>query len=116
MGVVYEALVDLLPTKHRPALALRRVGLVLNTPTSDGDTEIRLLTTLPTSPRATAAASALAALVYKGRFGRLEAALTSEVKTSGQPRAALLAFGPAVVVYDSLAVIQAATPRRTTST
>lgn len=44
----------------------------------------------------------------EGLFGRLEAALTSEVKTLGQPRAALLAFGTAVVAYNTLAVIQAA--------
>lgn len=108
-GVVYEEPVELAATKDEPALALRRITLVLDAPTSDGDIEIRLLTTLPKSVKATAVA-----LLYRkrwsieGLFGRLEAALTSEVRTLGQPRAALLAFGTAVVAYNTLAVIQAA--------
>jgi hypothetical protein len=107
--VVYEEPVELVATKHEPALALRRITLVLDTPTSDGDTEIRLLTTLPRSVKATVVAQ-----LYRkrwsieGLFGRLEAALTSEVRTLGQPRAALFAFGTAVVAYNTLAVIQAA--------
>lgn len=108
-GVVYEEPVELAALKDEPALALRRITLVLDSPTSDGDAEIRLLSTLPKSVKATA----IAQLYRKrwsieGLFGRLEAALTSEVRTLGQPRAALLAFGTAVVAYNTLAVIQAA--------
>jgi len=44
----------------------------------------------------------------EGLFGRLEAALNSEVRTLGYPRAALLAFGLAVVAFNVLAVIEAA--------
>lgn len=108
-GVVYEEPVELAAKKQEPLLALRRISLVLDTPTSDGDTEIRLLTTLPMSVNATVVAQ-----LYRkrwsieGLFGRLEAALTSEIKSLGQPRAALLAFGTAVVAYNTLAVIQAA--------
>lgn len=108
-GVVYEEPVELAASKEEPGLALRRITLVLDEPTSDGDTEIRLLTTLPTSVTATVVAS-----LYRkrwsieGLFGRLEAALTSEVKTLGHPRAALFAFGTAVVAYNALAVIQTA--------
>jgi IS4 transposase len=108
-GVVYEEPVELRATKDEPALALRRITIVLDAPTSDGDTEIRLLTTLPKTVKATVVAQ-----LYRerwsieGLFGRLEAALTSEVKTLGHPRAALLAFGTAVVAYNVLAVIQAA--------
>jgi len=108
-GEVYEEAVELAATKEEPALALRRVEIVLDTPTSDGDTAIRLLTTLPKSVKATVVAQ-----LYRkrwsieGLFGRLEAALNSEIKTLGQPRAALLAFGTAVVAYNVLAVIQAA--------
>lgn len=108
-GVVYEEPVELKATKEEPALALRRITVVLDSPTSDGDTEIRLLTTLPKSVKATVVAP-----LYRerwsieGLFGRLEAALTSEVRTLGHPRAALLAFGTAVVAYNVFAVIQAA--------
>jgi len=108
-GLVYEEPVELTATKEEPALALRRITVVLDAPTSDGDTEIRLLTTLPKSVKATVVAG-----LYRkrwsieGLFGRLEAALTSEIRTLGHPRAALLAFGTAVVAYNVLAVIQAA--------
>lgn len=108
-GVVYEEPVELAATLDAPALALRRIEVVLDTPTTDGDTVIRLLTTLP----ATVEAGTVAQL-YRGRwsieglFGRLEAALNSEVRTLGHPRAALLAFGTAVVAYNVLSVIQAA--------
>lgn len=108
-GVVYEEPVELAATKQEPALALRRITLVLDAPTSDGDAEIALLTTLPKSVKATVVAK-----LYRrrwsieGLFGRIEAALTSEVRTLGHPRAALFAFGTAVLAYNVLAVIQAA--------
>jgi IS4 transposase len=108
-GVVYEEPVELSAKKEEPALAMRRIELVLDTPTRDGDTAIRLLTTLPKSVKATVVAK-----LYRerwsieGLFGRLEAALKSEVRTLGHPRAALLSFGTAVVAYNVLAVVQAA--------
>lgn len=101
--------VELATTADAPALPLRRIELVLDRPTADGDTVILLLTTLP----ATVEAGNVARL-YRGRwsieglFGRLEAALNTEVRTLGRPRAALLAFGIAVVAYNVLSVIQAA--------
>jgi IS4 transposase len=108
-GVVYEEPVELAAKAGAPALALRRIEVVLDTPTTDGDTVIRLLTTLPVAIDACTVAQ-----LYRGRwsieglFGRLEAALNSEVRTLGHPRAALLAFGAAVVAYNVLAVIEAA--------
>lgn len=108
-GVVYEEPVELPATKEAPALILRRIEIRLDTPTTDGNKVIRLLTTLPKTVKATVAAQ-----LYRerwsieGLFGRLEAALKSEITTLGQPRAALLAFGTAVVAYNVLAVIQAA--------
>ena len=41
-------------------------------------------------------------------FQRLEAVLHSEVQTLGHPRAALFAFGVAVMAYNVLAVLQSA--------
>jgi IS4 transposase len=108
-GVVYEERVELAATRDEPALTLRRIEVELDAPTTDGDTVIRLLTTLPAEVDACAVAQ-----LYRGRwkieglFGRLEAALTSEVRTLGYPRAALFAFGTSVVAYNVLAVIQAA--------
>jgi IS4 transposase len=108
-GIVYEEPVQIPATAEEPALSLRRIEVVLDEPTTDGDTVIRLLTTLPDTVEACTVAQ-----LYRGRwsieglFGRLEAALNSEVRTLGHPRAALLAFGTAVVAYNVLAVIEAA--------
>jgi len=108
-GVVYEEPVEIGATKSEPALALRRIEIVLDTPTQDGDTVIRMLTTLPRSVRATVVAQLYRERwTIEGLFGRLEAALKSEIRTLGHPRAALLAFGTAVVAYNVLAVVQAA--------
>jgi len=89
---------------------MRRVVLELDQPTEDGETTIRLLTN--TSVRQLSACSA--ARMYRNRwrienmFQRLEAALHSEVRALGAPRAALLAFAVAVVAYNVLALVQRA--------
>jgi hypothetical protein len=44
----------------------------------------------------------------EGMFGELEAVLQSEVKSLGHPRAALLAFGVAIMAYNVLSVLRAA--------
>jgi IS4 transposase len=108
-GVVYEQGVSIPCTEQDGELVLRRIEIVLDTPTTAGDGVIRLLTTLPAAVRA----RAIARLYRKrwtieGLFGRLEAALHSEVRTLGYPRAALLAFGLAVIAFNVLAVIEAA--------
>jgi IS4 transposase len=108
-GVVYEQRVTI-PTKDGAGeVELRRIELVLDKPTTDDETVIRLLTTLPKTVKARTVA-----LLYRkrwtieGLFGRLEAALQSEIRTLGYPRAALFAFGLAVIAFNVLAVIEAA--------
>jgi IS4 transposase len=108
-GVVYEQRVTIPTEDGTEELELRRIELVLDKPTTDGEKVIRLLTTLPRAVRARAVAR-----LYRKRwtiealFGRLEAALQSEIRTLGYPRAALLAFGLAVIAFNVLAVIEAA--------
>ncbi len=91
-------------------LRLRRIELQLDTPTEDGDTVIRLLTNLPQEK----VDATQVAQLYRRRwrieamFQRLESVLNSEITTLGQPRAALLAFGVAVLAYNVLAVLQTA--------
>jgi IS4 transposase len=111
-GVVYEQRVTI-PTADGPddadVLELRRIEVVLDTPTTDGETVIRLLTTLPAAVRARAVARLYRKRwTIEGLFGRLEAALHSEVRTLGYPRAALLAFGLAVIAFNVLTVIETA--------
>jgi hypothetical protein len=90
-------------------LRLRRIEVLLDAPTEDGDTVIRLLTNLPPEIDAlTIARLYRRRWSIEGMFGRLEACLHSEVAALGQPRAALLAFATAVVAFNVLSVIQAA--------
>ncbi len=118
-GMVYEQAVEI-PVSPTPTsgtadkplrlLRLRRVEVELDEPTEDGDTLIRLLTTLPA---ADATAIEVADLyrrrwTIEGMFQRLEKVLASEVRSLGQPSAALLAFSVAVLAYNVLSVVQAA--------
>lgn len=108
-GVVHEQAVEI----ANGAMPLRRVELHLQQPTEDGDTVIRLLTNLPASQFD----ACRVAQLYRQRwrieslFQRLEAVLHSEVQSLGHPRAALLAFGVAVLAYNVLAVLQQAVCR-----
>lgn len=108
-GTVYEQAVEIEDDAGQ-RLRLRRVELQLDHPTEEGDTTIWILTNLPASqftPRRIAR-------LYRQRwqieslFQRLESVLHSEVTSLGHPRAALLAFGVAVLSYNILAVLQSA--------
>jgi hypothetical protein len=108
-GTVYEQLVSL-EDEHGVCHTLRRIELRLNEPTEDGEQVIRLLTNVPASR---VKAKKLAQL-YRRRwrienlFQRLESVLHSEVRSLGHPRAALLAFGVALLAYNVLALLQTA--------
>jgi IS4 transposase len=105
-GTVFEQSVSIDDDADAPVL-LRRIELRLNKPTEDGQMIIRLLTNLPASEF-----SALElARLYRRRwriemmFQRLESVLQSEIPALGHPRAALLAFGVAILAYNVLAII-----------
>ncbi len=91
-------------------LILRRVTVVLDKPTRDGETELHLLTNLPSKD----ARPRVIAELYRRRwtietaFQELEATLNGEVNTLGYPKAALFAFCLAVVAYNVLSTIKAA--------
>jgi hypothetical protein len=107
-GIIYEQAVEI-PTEEGKQLPLRRIEIVLDNPTTNGDTVIRLLTNLPPIIRAKRIAQLYRSRwTIEGMFGKLEAALNSEVSTLGYPRAALLAFGCAILAYNILVLIQAA--------
>jgi IS4 transposase len=91
-------------------LILRRITVVLDKPTRDGDREIHLLTNLP---RQGAPARVIAEL-YRRRwtietaFAELAETLNGEVNTLGYPKAALFAFCVALVAYNVLSTVKAA--------
>jgi IS4 transposase len=91
-------------------LFLRRITVLLDRPTRDGDTELHLLTNVPAKD----ARAKVIADLYRRRwtietaFQELEAVLHSEINTLGYPKAALFAFCVALVAYDVLSTLKAA--------
>jgi hypothetical protein len=89
--------------RHR----LRRIVLKLDVPTSDGETEIVLVTNLPEEVSAVDCC-----LAYRGRwrieghFQVLTDLLHCEIPSLSQPRAALFAFGMSVTAGNALAVLK----------
>jgi len=110
-GTVYEQDVEIEPADG--TIKLRRIEVLLDQPTEDGDTLIRILTNLPRTKNA----EEIAAL-YRRRwtietmFQWLESVLHSEVRTLGYPRAALLAFSVALVAFNVLSAIRSAIERQ----
>jgi IS4 transposase len=91
-------------------LILRRVTVLLDRPTRDGETELHLLTNVPVKD----ARAQVIAELYRRRwtietaFQELEATLNSEINTLGYPKAALFAFCVALVAYNVLSTLKAA--------
>ena len=108
-GIAYEQVVSI-ESDGGQVLVLRRVVLDLYEPTRDGETEIALLSTVPSQ----AANGCVLAEVYRrrwtieGAFQELAEHLSSEINTLGYPRAALFGFCVGVVVWNVLSVVQAA--------
>jgi hypothetical protein len=108
-GEVFEQTLKLTDDRGQ-ILFVRRITVVWDTPTRDGDREIHILTDLPTE---VAGAIAVAEL-YRKRwtletaFQELEAALHSEINTLGSPKAAWFAFSIARVAYNVLSTVKAA--------
>jgi hypothetical protein len=89
---------------------VRRITIVLKTPTRDGDTELHLLTNIPSE---TANAAQVAEL-YSERwtietvFLELAKTLDGEIDTLGYPKAALFAFCLALMVFNAVSLMKAA--------
>jgi hypothetical protein len=108
-GVVYEQTLRITDPLTDEQLLLRRITIVLDRPTTDGDTEIHLLTTLPQRFGAVRIAAAyLERWRIENAFQEIEQALRGEVNTLGYPKAALLAFGIALLIYNVVAVVKGA--------
>jgi IS4 transposase len=109
-GKVSQQTVRLSNPDTGEVLFARRVTVVLDKPTRDGDGEIHILTNLPAKD---ANARKIAEL-YRKRwtietaFQELDATLEGEINTLGYPKAALFAFCVALVSYNLMSVIKAA--------
>jgi IS4 transposase len=109
-GRVHEQAARLLAADGSALLTLRRITVVLDQPTRDGEKEIHILTNLP-QKKATAL---VVAELYRKRwtietaFQEVAENLQGEIETLGYPKAALFAFCMALVAYNVLGVVQAA--------
>ncbi len=107
-GKVYEQTIQV--EHDGVTLRLRRITLVLDRPTKDGETEIHLLTNLPAD---TVNACTVADWYRKrwdieGVFQDLTQTLRCEIDTLGYPKAALFGFCTALIAFNALAVAKAA--------
>lgn len=107
-GRVYEQRGRIHDESGNP-LELRRITVELDVPTRDGDTEIHILTNLPSRVRAK-----VIARLYQKRwtietaFQELTVVLKCEVNTLAYPKAALFGFCVALLAYNVLSVVKAA--------
>jgi hypothetical protein len=106
-GVVHEQAMEL--AYEGRTLSVRRVTVTLDQPTSDGDTEIHIVTNLAEKK---ADAVAVAELYRKrwtieGRFYEVTQTLNCEPNTLGYPKAALFAFCLALVASNAVALLRA---------
>ncbi len=107
-GYVYEQRLRLRSDEGK-AVELRRVTVVLDTPTREGDTEIHILTNLPKKVAAVKIAE-----VYRkrwtieGLFFEVSQSLSCEIDTLGYPKAALFAFCLGLLASNAVALLKAA--------
>jgi IS4 transposase len=97
-------------TPEGEVLCLRRITVILDGLTRDGDTEIHLLTNLPVK----AANAQAIAEMYRRRwtietaFQEMEKTLKGEIKELGYPKAALFSFCVALLSYNVMSTMKAA--------
>ena len=108
-GALFEQRVQFRTPQGR-LVTVRRVTLVLDKPTRDGDRELHLLTNLSAK---TVSASRIAAIyrqrwTIEGLFRDVEQTLSCEIKTLGYPKAALFAFCLGLFVSNAVALVKAA--------
>jgi hypothetical protein len=107
-GKVYEQEAELEYEGRK--LTVRRITVLLDQPTQDGDTELPMLTNLP----AQVASAKQVADRYRqrgtiaGRFYEVTQTLNCEPNTLGYPKAALFAFCLALVASNAVALLRAA--------
>lgn len=107
-GTVYEQRLSINDDPDMPAV--RRITVVLNEPTRDGETELHILSNVPA---ADASAQDLASL-YRKRwtietvFADIARTLTGEIPSLCYPQTALLALCLSFVIYNAVSLLESA--------
>jgi hypothetical protein len=106
-GRVYEQALEL--KYEDQTLRVRRVTVVLDQATTDGDTEIHVVTNLSTKKTDALAVAELyrKRWTIEGRFYEVTQTLNCEPNTLGYPKAALFAFCLALVASNAVALLRA---------
>ena len=105
-GVVYEQAMEL--TSEDATLAARRITLVLDKPTRDGDADIHIVTNLPQEIAGTAVAELYRKRwTIEKRFYEVTQTLDCEPNTLAYPKAALFAFCLALMTSNAVALLRA---------
>lgn len=109
-GTVWEQSIELTDLATDETLVVRRVILKLDQPTRDGETEIRLLTTLTEAEAdaMTVARTYRERWQIEGVFLELTQTLNSEIRTLGYPQAAIFGFCLALLAYNAMSLVKAA--------
>ncbi len=107
-GKVYEQAMEL--EYQGQTRTVRRITLVLDQPTREGDTEIHLLSNVPARQASAARVAELYAQRWtiEGRFYEVTQTLNCEPDTLAYPKAALFAFCLALVASNAVALLKAA--------
>jgi hypothetical protein len=106
-GAIYEQGLRVTNRDGRE-MVVRRISIVLDQPTRDGDRELHLLSNLPVRVRANKIAMAyLSRWQIEAAFQKLTCVLRCEPNTLGYPDAALFAFCLAVVMYNAFRLVTA---------
>src|SRR5499433_2387702 len=112
-GPVYEQPMRIRDPDSSEAMRVRRITIKLKVPTRDGDTELHILSNVPSGrPSATQLAR-----LYGKRwsletaFFELTTTLSCEINTLGYPKAALFTFCLALLAYNAVSLIKAALRR-----
>ena len=109
-GPVYEQSMRVRDPTSGETMRVRRMTIKLQVPTRDGDTELHILSNIPTA-RATAGQ---VARLYGKRwsietaFFEITTTLSCEINTLGYPKAALFTFCLALLAYNAVSLIKAA--------
>jgi Transposase DDE domain len=109
-GPVYEQAMLVRDPESGETMRVRRITIRLKKPTRDGDTELHILSNVPT-PRTCAAQLAW---LYSKRwsietaFFEITTTLSCEINTLGYPKAALFTFCLALLAYNAVSLIKAA--------
>jgi Transposase DDE domain len=108
-GAVFEPTVRL-SNDDGAILFVRRITVEWDQPTRDGERTIPILTNVPeaTADAVQVAARSRKRWTLETAFQELEASLDGAINTRGDPKAALFAFGLALVAYHVLSTVKAA--------